>query len=58
MTTAQGVLLTISFTISMVSMTIFSFHHNDIRELKREIRWLKDEVHFLKMKRSDTDDQT
>lgn len=58
MTTAQGVLLTISFTISMVSMTILSFRHNDIRELKREIRWLKDEVHFLKMKRSDTDDQT
>lgn len=57
MTTAQGVLLAISFTISMVSMTILSFHHNDIRELKHEIRWLKDEVHFLKMKRSDTDDQ-
>lgn len=59
MTTSQGVLLAISFTISMVSMTILSFHHNDIRELKHEIQWLKDEVHFLKMKmkRSDTDDQ-
>ena len=56
MITAQEVLLAISFTLSMVSMTILSFHHNDIRELKREIRWLKDEVHFLKMKRSDTDD--
>lgn len=56
MTTAQGVLLAISFTISMISMTILSFHHNDIRELKHEIRWLKDEVHFLKMKRSDTGD--
>ena len=56
MTTAQGVLLAISFTISMISMTILSFHYNDIRELKHEIRWLKDEVHFLKMKRSDTGD--
>ena len=37
MTTAQEVLLAISFTVSMVSMTILSFHHNDIRELKREI---------------------
>lgn len=57
MTLEQSILLLISFVLSITLLTIVSYNSADIKELKREISRLKDEVHFLKIKnRGDADD--
>jgi hypothetical protein len=50
MTIEQSILLLISFVLSISLLTIVGYNSADIKELKREISRLKDEVHFLKTK--------
>ena len=50
MTLEQSILLIISFTLTITSMTIIGYNSKDIKDLKREISRLKDELHILKLK--------
>ena len=57
MTLEQSILLIISFTLTITSMTIIAYNSKDIRDLKREISRLKDELHILKLKQEWKDNE-
>ena len=57
MTLEQSILLIISLTLAITSMTIISYNSKDIRDLKREISRLKDELHILKLKQEWKDNE-
>ena len=57
MTLEQSILLIISLTLAITSMTIISYNGKDIRDLKREISRLKDELHILKLKQEWKDNE-
>lgn len=57
MTLEQSILLIISFTLTITSMTVIGYNSKDIRDLKREISRLKDEVHILKLKQEWKDNE-
>lgn len=57
MTLEQSILLIISFTLTITSMTVIGYNSKDIRDLKREISRLKDEVHILKLKQDWKDNE-
>lgn len=57
MTLEQSILLIISFTLTITSMTIIGYNSKDIRDLKREISRLKDELHILRLKQEWKDNE-
>ena len=57
MTLEQSILLIISFTLNITSMTIIGYNSKDIRDLKREISRLKDELHILRLKQEWKDNE-
>ena len=57
MTLEQSILLIISFTLTITSMTIIGYNSKDIKDLKREISRLKDELHILKLKQEWKDNE-